>query len=114
MDESKAAKHYVKHLATIECVHFHNGKFTTKQRYITPELEKAFVAGARWAREQDDKMITQYSEELATARTNSTNKEYNWVSVGPGGCDSHNIEHPCGKCLVPNRTKMSEKDSVGK
>lgn len=25
--------------------------------------------------------------------------EYNWKSTGPGGCDAHNIEHPCGRCL---------------
>ena len=25
--------------------------------------------------------------------------KYNWKSTGPGGCDAHNIEHPCGKCL---------------
>lgn len=24
--------------------------------------------------------------------------KYNWVSTGPGGCDSHCIEHPCGPC----------------
>lgn len=26
--------------------------------------------------------------------------KYNWNSTGPGGCDSHNIEHPCGKCIT--------------
>lgn len=54
-DPIKAAKHYVQHLATIECVHFHNGKFTTKQRYITPELEKAFIAGSEWRRALTEK-----------------------------------------------------------
>ncbi len=24
---------------------------------------------------------------------------YNWKSNGPGGCDDHNIEHPCGLCI---------------
>lgn len=24
--------------------------------------------------------------------------DYNWNSTGPGGCDSHCIEHPCGRC----------------
>lgn len=24
---------------------------------------------------------------------------YNWASDGPGGCDSHGIEHPCGRCM---------------
>lgn len=24
--------------------------------------------------------------------------KYNWTSTGPGGCDSHCIEHPCGWC----------------
>lgn len=39
------AKKYVKELATIECVHYHQGQFTTKQRYITPELERAYYNG---------------------------------------------------------------------
>ncbi len=25
---------------------------------------------------------------------------YNWKSNGPGGCDDHNIEHPCGPCIT--------------
>ncbi len=24
--------------------------------------------------------------------------KYSWTSTGPGGCDSHCIEHPCGPC----------------
>lgn len=28
------------------------------------------------------------------------NTKYNWKSTGPGGCDSHCIEHPCGPCAV--------------
>lgn len=28
---------------------------------------------------------------------------YNWDSVGPGGCDSHNVEHPCGHCHLKRR-----------
>lgn len=27
---------------------------------------------------------------------------YNWKTVSPGGCDTHNVEHPCGKCAFPN------------
>lgn len=26
--------------------------------------------------------------------------QYNWTSTGPGGCDAHCIEHPCGKCIL--------------
>lgn len=26
--------------------------------------------------------------------------KYNWKSTGPGGCDSHCIEHPCGPCIT--------------
>lgn len=26
--------------------------------------------------------------------------KYNWKSVGPGGCDTHCIEHPCGPCIT--------------
>ncbi len=26
--------------------------------------------------------------------------ECNWTSTGPGGCDSHCIEGPCGPCLT--------------
>jgi len=26
-------------------------------------------------------------------------KPYNWKSTGPGGCDAHGIEHPCGYCI---------------
>lgn len=25
---------------------------------------------------------------------------YNWISTGPGGCDNHCVEHPCGKCAT--------------
>jgi len=25
---------------------------------------------------------------------------YKWESTGPGGCDSHCIEHPCGPCQI--------------
>lgn len=27
-------------------------------------------------------------------------KLYNWKSTGPGGCDTHCIEHPCGPCIT--------------
>ena len=27
-------------------------------------------------------------------------KRYNWHSTGPGGCDDHCIEHPCGPCIT--------------
>lgn len=33
---------------------------------------------------------------------------YNWESVGPGGCDSHNIEHPCGVCITGKRKPVEE------
>lgn len=31
--------------------------------------------------------------------------EYNWKSEGPGGCDKHNIEHPCGFCITDENKK---------
>jgi len=30
--------------------------------------------------------------------------QYNWKSTGPGGCDAHCIEHPCGPCAGVKRT----------
>lgn len=39
-------------------------------------------------------------------------KKYNWESTGPGGCDSHCIEHPCGPCKTgfstPEEAQASE------
>lgn len=35
---------------------------------------------------------------------------YNWKSVGPGGCDAHNIEHPCGRCINPKARPKIELD----
>ncbi len=28
----------------------------------------------------------------------TSDPKYNWKSTGPGGCDTHCIEHPCGPC----------------
>ena len=30
---------------------------------------------------------------------------YNWDCVGPGGCDTHCIEHPCGPCITGRMSK---------
>ena len=35
--------------------------------------------------------------------------KYNWTSTGPGGCDAHTIEHPCGKCIANTQTKRRPK-----
>lgn len=31
---------------------------------------------------------------------NEERAKYNWKMEGPGGCDSHCIEHPCGECAL--------------
>ncbi len=31
---------------------------------------------------------------------NGSPDNYNWKMTGPGGCDAHNIEHPCGPCIT--------------
>lgn len=33
--------------------------------------------------------------------------EYNWKGTGPGGCDSHNIEHPCGPCITGKYSELA-------
>lgn len=35
---------------------------------------------------------------------------FNWVSTGPGGCDSHCIEHPCGPCMLESRTESKKEE----
>ena len=41
--------------------------------------------------------------------------KYNWVSVGPSGCDAHCIEFPCGPCMTgksrPDATQSVEDDT---
>lgn len=32
---------------------------------------------------------------------------YNWKSTGPGGCDTHCIEHPCGPCITGYNSETS-------
>lgn len=27
-------------------------------------------------------------------------EDYNWKMVGPGGCDTHCVESPCGECIT--------------
>jgi hypothetical protein len=38
--------------------------------------------------------------------------KYNWESVGPGGCDDHCIEHPCGKCITGSFTPREFRDRI--
>lgn len=42
-------------------------------------------------------LVMDYDERIE--RLERGGDECNWTSTGPGGCDDHNIEHPCGKCL---------------
>ena len=37
---------------------------------------------------------------IAKAILEEKDSNYNWKSEGPGGCDAHGIEHPCGRCIA--------------
>ena len=41
-----------------------------------------------------------------------TDRQYNWISTGPGGCDAHCIEHPCGKCILGENKKSLPKGAI--
>jgi hypothetical protein len=39
-------------------------------------------------------------------------EKFNWSSDGPSGCDSHGIDHPCGRCMQDAGFKFEPLSSI--
>lgn len=55
-------------------------------------------------RELEAEGLTRSDAQAVVEAEQQTAARYNWTSTGPGGCDAHCIEHPCGPCITGRRT----------
>lgn len=93
------------HESTRMLVH-RNEFLKAEARRLTPILERliAVVEACQMLHDEGD-LQPEIAEPLASLRAAvlPQKPKYNWESTGPGGCDSHNVEHPCGRCLGAKR-----------